>query len=767
MVKPLVASVVALAMVGMSSARAAVPAELATAVAALPESQTPEKLKKAMLTWAVEEADALDAAGQTQAALALVADIRVALTQNLGVARPAPENLIPPIPHLDRNPWAQAAFKSLARVIATDTKYPKGPAGDVTRDATGWRFIKITEDARSLMLALGHPQSPYRDDPRLVAPLLRRLSTTLEYCTPGHKRLADFGFSDNIAEVYLLLRTVHPDLILPSLKAAWEKGIAVNSEAVLARVSKRFTAAAPGTTYPNADLRLMNALMFGSLVLDRPDLRAMADAGLQFHVRHALFSDGGMTYINTQNECLTYHGINIVALARFEQVTGDRAARDLIAATRWYYPLSIEPSGVAEYSTSPSWKAYWNMVTGNDAALIVAAITGCPHNARVAAMGDAGRGNLLLAPYFRPELTPAAAPDGYITYDQNTLGPRGRFGRFSFAGTTREVPDARRGGAFDPSTEFRGRSTYVGCMVMYPEGKIPKGQERWPLSAALQDATVEVRVAPGVPDLSRLNTHAFLSKDDRNATTVNDRFAALTTSYTIVDRKGELTPWRVEQVWLMTPRRIVGLVEVSATADAEALGVNGHFRFISGRVNWGTRKEFESVTSDTLRYGDLETKLHAQTFGAVSTDYTDTFSGDTKKTGLLLLGAPQGDLSPQRFAKGTRKFYLAEVRPVGTEPAGEVRRFDAGPGLIGVLLADGDLKLRAVFNTTDAPVTYKIERADGQMLHRSGERHRADWLPPIGATSDTPASPVVPTRLRGDSAEVVIPALSHVVIREP
>ncbi|MGH6903116.1 MAG: hypothetical protein ACREIR_10290, partial [Geminicoccaceae bacterium] len=44
-------------------------------------------------------------------------------------------------------------------------------------------------------------------------------------------------------------------------------------------------------------------------------------------------------------------------------------------------------------------------------------------------------------------------PDHYILYDRNVEGPRGRFGRWSFAGTTRDLGDRR------------GKNTYVGAMI--------------------------------------------------------------------------------------------------------------------------------------------------------------------------------------------------------------------------------------------------------------------------------------------------------------
>lgn len=743
-----------------ASLHAQVPADLSAAVGGLPEASVSEKLKKAALKWAVEEADALHAAGMTDASAALIADVRAALTRDLAAPGATPPTLFPPIPDAKANPWVASAMAEVNRVLKADLRFPKGPPGDVTRDATGWRFLNAMQEARDLALALAHPDSPRRNDPALVAPILRRLSTTCEYFKPGHARLADFGISDNLAETYLLLRTSYPELILPSLRTAWERAIAVNADAIVARYNPRWSTNDPDKTYPNADVRLINGLLFASIVLDRKDLRDLADRTLAFQL-NALFPDGGWTYINKQNECLTYHGINIVAVARNWQVTGSPVAKQLLEGSRWYYPLSVEPSGVVEYSTSPSWKPYWNQHTGAEVAKIIAGITGCPHNARIAAMGGPGKGNLVTAPFHRSDITPAPAPDNYVTYDANTLGPRGRFGGWSFSGTTRSTQDVKLAdGRFNPAAEFRGRHTYIGAMAIYPAGKIPKGQEKWPLSAALDSATVEIRTDPGEPNPFRYDTHAFLSKLDDSHTVVSSDFASLTTTYRIVhSRTGALLPWTVRQVWLMTPQRVVGLVELEALEDTKAISAAGMLKFVSGRASWGVRKEFQGTSDAGATYGDLVTTVHANTFGPVSTEYTDVFAGNAKKSGLLLMTA---DGAAGEFKAGSKRHYVVEVRPSWSAPAAGVSGRQLPDGLLTLEVRESDRTLTAVFNPTAAPGSYSPALNAPAQMHRIGERARLAFLPPLtDGTENVPPATIAPT------AALTIDPRLHVVLEAP
>lgn len=730
----------------------AVADDLVNSVNQLPSKTTEEKLKKAVLAWAVADADLEEAAGRKAFADRVRADVKTAIAQPFARAKAAPANLFPPIAQPATNPYAIEAMKRAKKLAASTEAYPKGPAGAIVKDARGWHFPTITGEALALTRALCHPQSAMAGDPSLVAPMLRRFAHVYEYLTPGSKQLVDFGDSSELAEMYLLVRSVYPDLILPTYKQAWEKGISVNSDAIVKQYGEVFIAAQPGTAYPNGHIRYLSALMFGGLVLDRPELRRIADSGLKLQ-NTGLYEDGGFTYIGLQNEVLTYHGVNVLHIARYAQVTGDSLAKQMVARTRWYYPLSVEPPGVVEYSTAASWKHYWNQVTGGAEAYIVAGATDCGHNLRIAQTNFSSP-DLIYATFYRPELKPAPAPDQYVVFDRNVLGARGRFGTFSFSSTSRDYGD-----------DNRGKSSVVGCMVLNSNEPKP---ESWPLNAALQDAAVEVRIKPGDGGLDRSKTHLWLAQDETNAAIASEHFGSVSTRYRLSAYKTKSFDWAGRQVWLLTPQRLVGLVEIESLKDQQALGVNGVLQFISGRERWGTRKEFQSISANTISYGKLTTTIYQHDFAEIRTEYTDTFAGDAKKAGrLLLLDSTQASGGSGTYKAGAKHFYLAEVRPDSSAVASDIKRLDLPNGLLGFDVREGTHWYRILFNPTSKDVAAEQSlEAFGRpiYLHRSGETYRPAWISESGKAEATGRA--MPLVLTGGRATVRVPADAHVILTD-
>lgn len=125
----------------------------------------------------------------------------------------------------------------------------------------------------------------------------------------------------------------------------------------------------------------------------------------------------------------------------------------MAADARWYYPLSITPQGVAEYSSAPCWKHYWNATKGTATAAIVSLMERCRYNAQVA-RNDPESANWLAATTYLP-VEPQPWWDIAILHDGNTEGTRGRFGRYSFCSTSRNTLQDKR-----------GKLSYVGSMLI-------------------------------------------------------------------------------------------------------------------------------------------------------------------------------------------------------------------------------------------------------------------------------------------------------------
>ena len=732
-------------------------ADYAKVVQALPVSSADQKLKKAVLVWALEEAKAFQDAGMAGEAQAMLKDVETLLPKKIGQPQSAPENLFPPIPKPKDNPYVLDAVKTVEKLVAENERFSKAKSTAHVRDFKGWEYPRLASEGLELARALCHPQSPLAGDARLVVPLLRRFAEVYRSLEPGSKNLADFGCSDSLAEMYLLVRTRYPDLIPPSRQTVWEQAIKVNTEAILAQKGAIFAAGKPGTGYPNADFRLINGLLFGGMVLNRADFRKAAEAGMQL-MATCLYPDGGFCYISTQNEVLTYHAANINAAARYWQVTGIELAKSLVVRSRRYYPLSVEPGGVADYSMAPSWKHYWNTIDGSDIAAIVAGITGDAQNFRIARSGHP-KGDLFLATFYRDDITPAPAADNYIVHDRNLQGARGRFGAFSFAVTARNLLD-----------DDRGKSTYVGCMVLE---KYSPSKNGWPLSAALDSIGSEVRVqpldpaksGPGKSTTTENGVDAFSQREHNAATTARD-FAALTTTYALSGYKTKPIDWEGRQEWLLTSNRLVGLLSLRSLKDQKAYAMRGCLNLVSGRGAWGVKKQFKNLSPDSFQYGALITKILAQDYGVVTTEYTDVMGPGPGKTGRIVLldqaAAIAGQRTPITYPKDTEHFYLVEIRPKFSPSATSVTRLALKNGLVGVELAENNRKLRLIHNPKSTPETYTdtLDWTGKIQIHRSGEEYRPAWIGEDG--KEEHANP--PQVITGGAVKVEIPAGAHVVL---
>jgi hypothetical protein len=697
-------------------------AGLTAAVAALPSATTQQSLKKATLNWALADAVASDAASLTQIARDTYDDVRNLLAVDIGFAQPAPSNLLPAIPNFSTNPLATSAVTALNTLRNSTTTYTKNAADFA---------VTISTQGREMAWGLTHPQSPLAGDATLLTGMFRRFQKTFESNLAGVYD-GDFMVAGPAAEMYLLVRTVYPDLILPSRKVQWESAIKLNADLIDSQQGAKFRAAVPGTSWVNADVRWMLGLRFAFDVLGTTSYRDTAASALQL-VAGSLLPDGGFLYDAKQNDVYTYHGDIITSLARYWQVTGDTLARDLVVKSYWYYPLSVEPNGTPEYSSGAAWKHYWNQVTGSEAAYVVAALANSPENLRVARWFTPTP-SLFLATFHRPDLVASASPQNYLTYDRNVMGPRGRFGNFSYVGTA------------SPYTgENRGKRTFVGAMVTDFTGS----NNAWRLNAALDSAQTRVRYATGPDDNTIGNdvsgptplVYYDAAMQERNAYTVDDKFAALSTDYVLSKYKGVAQPnWRGDQQWLFLQDRIVGLATLESLTTQSAYAMVGSLRFVSGRASWGTAKSFVQVNSNTWTYGKLTVRIVEQDYGTVTTSYEDTWDDTTNtidnKTGRLNFvesaAAAANESSLISYPAGTRKRYLVEIRPdTTTSTPTTLARIEPGNGLRGIDYALGTTRYRLIANPTDNPITYTATlpwSAGGVIAHFAGETYRAPFL---------------------------------------
>ncbi|NUQ65713.1 MAG: hypothetical protein HUU20_24855 [Pirellulales bacterium] len=733
---------------------AAISGPLAEAVEKLPETTAEEKLKKAVLQWGIEDATASIEAGLGTSAKDVLTDVQDHLAKTIGRRVAPPKELLAPVHDFGNNPYAQGLLGRVRSLLNSKTLYKKGDEG-YRQIGNAWTFSSMGNSLYVGAWGLCCPDSPHAADPGLLVGVLRLMQAVFQNHRDGDfnpGREAVYGSDANINrftfvptfEAYLLLSAAYPDLVLPSKRAEWLASAKAAAEFQIESYGVRAGNEPPECYYANMDVHYMLMLELASRMLDSPRYHEEAERFCKL-AADVLYSDGAFSYIGFQNECFVYHEINVALLARYWQLTGSQLAKDTVVKSRPYYPYNVEPGGVPEYYTDCFWKHYWSDASPIGPE-IVAGLTGCAQNRRVAK--DELRWEkpdsyyaVYAAALYRPDIQDEPLPDQFLIYDRNIEGPRGRFGRWSFAGTTRRFGEGQQ-----------GKDTFVGGMV------VDEPARRYPLNAALQVVTSQYRLEPrkaSEGNCSRWRECRYLSQDERNTATIGGDFAALTTRYRIQNvawgGKSTLTDWAGNQQWILTPQRLVGVLEIEPLSDQEAYSIHGRIRF-------GIRKEIDRKDASCFQYGALVCRLHEHNYADVITEKSETFYIDKpekyRSTEIVLrdkAGIATDEQKPTTYAKGTRQFFTLEVRPDWCAAAEHVRRIATPEGLRGLeVRADGGWML-LVHNPTEAALAFEAELpwAAGPLLLHTGGSH---------------APAPKPYEAAGGKVKLDVPAHSHLVL---
>lgn len=702
--------------------------DIAEDVRQLPETTTSKTLKKAVLDWAIEDARASLDAGLGTSAKQVLLDVQAHLTEEMGQRGTPPDELLPPVTHFSSNPYVKGLLGCVHSLLASETLYKKGDEGyDQIENA--WHFRRMGNHCYVATWALCYPESPYAGNPKLLTRVLRLMQAIFQNHRNGDfnpGRDAVHGSDANINrfcfvptfEAYLLLQATYPDLILPSKRAEWLASARVATELQIETYGVRADREPPDCYYPNMDVHYMLMLELAARMFDSERYHKQAERFCQLTAA-ALYPDGAFAYHGFQNECFTYHKINVAHLARYWQLTGSQLAHDTVVKSRPYYPYNLEPGGVPEYYTDCFWKHYWSDASPIGPE-IVAGITGCPHNRRLAE--DELRWEtpehyyaIYAATLYRPDIKDETPPDNFLIYDRNIQGPRGRFGRWSFAGTARTFGEG-----------YQGKDTFVGGMV------VDEPTRHYPLNAALQVVTSQYRIEPRESkegESRRWRQCRYLSARERNAVTIAEGFATLTTRYRIQNvawgGKSTLTQWTGNQQWILTPERLIGLLEIGPLTDQEAYSIHGRIRF-------GLHRDMERQNDSTFRYGALLCRLHEHNYADVITEKSETFYLDEpyeyRSEEIVLRDEASVETDQQKlltYDEGTRQFFTLEVLPQWSQMADSVQRFATPEGLRGLEVRSATQCLLLVHNTTDQPLDFERSLSwsqDTVWLHRSGKR---------------------------------------------
>ena len=662
-------------------------------------------------------------------------------------------------PERDANPYVANLNDAMEAMAERTTLYPKA-----YEEIDGaWVFRGVATSAHVLAWGLLEPRSDLMHDPRLLERAFTHLQMIVDHHLDGsltpHRDSRDWNI-DRFAlapalDTFLLIDQILPWAILPSKREAWLNGLRRMVDYQYDTYGFRWYEHGPDQPriYPNMDVHYLLLMELAHQVFGDERHAVERDRFVHF-MDEGLLPMGGWTYTRMQNECYQYHRHNTMLLARYVEISGDEHARDILYRSRPFYPLMHNPEGMVEHYTDVSWKHTW-VAASPAGAEVKAGMFDCAENKR-AALNAAHRGHeggiaAVYASAWWKDIEPVEPRDNWLIFDENTLGPRGQFGVFSFAGTSRETLPTGR-----------GRSTFVGCMISDREA------EGRPLDAALQIATIEYRLTPDGQPIRRNSRHH--SGYERHSVIVEDEFASQAVSYLVcpasMPRDPDGLDWEASQQWFMSPDRLVGMLTIRALRDSSAAGV-------WGRMHFGMDREFEEGSDGIFRYGSLIARIHEHTFAGFDFDRPEAEPGISNRSRMLLLGDEHGLAGAEGlrdYPAGEEHFYVVEVLPYWSELAGSVETIRDG-SVRGFTFDDAERRVIVLHNEDDAETVWSGAASgasvtvhappgeiDGPRAELTVLNGRFAW-PPEEVRAPPTESAVVDGRF-----EVAIPGNTHVVV---
>lgn len=573
----------------------------------------------------------------------------------------------------------------------------------------------------------------------------------------GGEELRDIGSIWQATYAYFLLRHHRPGDISPARAAVYDAAIERNQESILTDNRLLYDDGILANLWLNGDIRLAKALYFGALIREDAATAAKAAAAIDGVMSAVALADGGTRYVGFWGEVATYHDESIRNLIYWWKINGSPAARRAIDGTLRYAVVANEPAGFVEQSSNIPYKHMYNNIRSPRSALWKAYLANDGYNYFFGKSEEtASSTELLNVILYQPDRILRTPPEDVgVFWDGNIQGPRGRFG--GTWGWIAHGRDVQRGGPEDEklirSQGYAGRqcgkSTFVGA---YALGDVA---DKTPLKGALDSLLVEFKESAGAEtDLMRGNRYRYLAQDEETRTITRQLFGSLSTSYRISRRTSasatptwdaSTTPWRGQQLWILTGERLIGLVQIVSDAASTVHGLDLRIVLTGGRRGiMGRFHELLQPDPTTFEFGELRLKAHLSTFTGTTTveriAISDPSSTDDYSALIRIHDAAiAGDDAPVTYPAGTRRWMVIEITRAGVPSAQPVYNVLAGSGTWGVLqFHEGRRKIRAVQNLTGSTRNYTgnfVVGATWQQttLHRSW----SDQVTPLNASSGT------------------------------
>lgn len=569
-----------------------------------------------------------------------------------------------------------------------------------------------------------HPQSDLRHDPAVLDRLKALLNPRFaSYAAEEKNKRNDIASVFQAQYAYALLKHHRPDDVA-DVTQAWDAGARAVIDFLLEDREVIFTRHEVAGLWLNGDIRLALAVYFAGRATDDAAAAETAATTIDQVMTRAVIGDGATHYVGFQNESPTYHSMSILYLSWWWTLTGSPEVKAALDRTIPYTPLSTEPGedggSWQEQSTNIPYKHSYNGLRGRQAALFKAYRYGDGYNYFLGRFYETkfnAEWALMYAIHYLPGREAVTPPNDFIVFDRAIQGPRGRFGDWAFVATGRnpQTPGPEHDSGL--AGAMCGKVTFVGALTLGPE--VRNGG----LNAALDAVTPRVKHAAGEDtDWNRGNVHRFLTQDEHSTAVVRERFATLATRYRLSERRsasatedwGPGVPWIGKQVWLLTPERVVGLVQLTADASQEVFGLDTRVVLTSGRNKVsGERRELERLPDDTFAFGDLRVRFHGRSFGGPITDERFAIMGpkadDDFSVALKLHDAtdPAADTATG-YAPGATRWAVMETLRDGAPWALSAENAAADDDRFAVLkVVEDGRRFALVHNLTDAEQVYE------------------------------------------------------------
>ncbi|MCU0792464.1 MAG: hypothetical protein MUE42_06360 [Opitutaceae bacterium] len=579
--------------------------------------------------------------------------------------------------------------------------------------------FKAGAEMLSAAYAYLHPQSVVYNNPAYRERLFVLLDHRLGLAASG-SNLRDIGWSWQAAYAYLLFKHHRAAELTPARIATYEAGLAANNTAIISEKPLIYEDGVLAQVWLNGDVRLAMSVYFAGQALGDANSLALAEkarAAIDGVMTKTALADGGTRYVGFWGEVASYHEDTVETFIYWWKITGSPTAKALLDSTLRYSVVSNEPDGFTEQSSNIAYKHMYNNRHNEPACLWKAYLYDDGYNYHFGRKVEtASSTRLLNTILYQPSRQLIVPPTNVgVFFDGNIQGPRHRSATWGWIAHGRDV---QNGGpeqlAYSQPQGYDGRmggkATFVGAFALGPIAN------KTSLKGALDTVSIEFKETAGVDtDYNRGTRYRFLAQDEQTRVITRENFGTLSTTYRVSKRTSSnatpdwstgATPWVGHQLWVLTPERVIGLVQIVNDAPATIYGLDTRLVFTGGRK--GIMGSFLDLvydaTAKNFTFGALRAKIHAasytgsvlqQRIGISDPNSTDDFSALVRINHL----DTEADV-PRTFAAGAaRHWILIDITREGASPAPYAINVTPGHASFAVLqFHEGARKVRIVQN---------------------------------------------------------------------